>query len=107
MDLKVTNQARTLVDVLDRPELPGGLEEIWRSFGLAWSRAKGEPENYTHRSLLTRAAADQERAKRDRRTRLMLTPAEALKRAALEAVEPSSRYTKSPPSRGSMGFTTP
>lgn len=31
MDLKVTNQARTLVDVLDRPELSGGWEEIWRS----------------------------------------------------------------------------
>ncbi len=31
MDLMVTTQARTLVDVLDRPELTGGWEEIWRS----------------------------------------------------------------------------
>ena len=29
--LQVTNHERTLVDVLDRPELSGGWEEIWRS----------------------------------------------------------------------------
>lgn len=31
MDLRVTSQARTLVDVLDRPECAGGWEEVWRS----------------------------------------------------------------------------
>ena len=31
MDLRVTSQARTLVDVLDRPAWAGGWEEIWRS----------------------------------------------------------------------------
>jgi predicted transcriptional regulator of viral defense system len=30
-DLPVTSVARTLVDVLDRPDLAGGWEEIWRS----------------------------------------------------------------------------
>ncbi len=30
-DLRVTTLERTLVDVLDRPELAGGWEEIWRS----------------------------------------------------------------------------
>jgi predicted transcriptional regulator of viral defense system len=32
LPLKVTTLERTLVDVLDRPELAGGWEEIWRSF---------------------------------------------------------------------------
>ena len=31
MDIQVTSQARTLVDVLDRPEWAGGWEEVWRS----------------------------------------------------------------------------
>ena len=31
LDVKVTNLERTLVDVLDRPYLGGGWEEIWRS----------------------------------------------------------------------------
>jgi predicted transcriptional regulator of viral defense system len=31
LDLPVTSVARTLVDVLDRPDLGGGWEEIWRS----------------------------------------------------------------------------
>jgi predicted transcriptional regulator of viral defense system len=31
MDLRVTSLERTLVDVLDRPVLGGGWEEIWRS----------------------------------------------------------------------------
>ena len=31
IDIKVTSLERTLVDVLDRPDLGGGLEEIWRS----------------------------------------------------------------------------
>ena len=31
LDLKVTTLERTLVDVLDRPDLGGGWEEIWRS----------------------------------------------------------------------------
>jgi len=31
MDIQVTRQARTLVDVLDRPEWAGGWEEVWRS----------------------------------------------------------------------------
>ena len=31
VDLKVTGLERTLVDVLDRPDLGGGWEEIWRS----------------------------------------------------------------------------
>ena len=31
VDLRVTNIERTLVDVLDRPELTGSWEEIWRS----------------------------------------------------------------------------
>jgi predicted transcriptional regulator of viral defense system len=31
MDLKVTSLERTLVDVLDRPDLSGSWEEIWRS----------------------------------------------------------------------------
>lgn len=30
-ELPVTSEARTLVDVLDRPELGGGWEEVWRS----------------------------------------------------------------------------
>lgn len=30
-DLPVTSEARTLVDVLDRPDLAGGWEEVWRS----------------------------------------------------------------------------
>jgi len=30
-DLPVTSLARTLVDVLDRPDLAGGWEEVWRS----------------------------------------------------------------------------
>jgi predicted transcriptional regulator of viral defense system len=32
-DVPVTSAARTLVDVLDRPDLAGGWEEIWRSLG--------------------------------------------------------------------------
>ena len=31
LDLPVTSVARTLVDVLDRPDLGGGWEEVWRS----------------------------------------------------------------------------
>lgn len=31
MDVRVTSLERTLVDVLDRPDLAGGWEEIWRS----------------------------------------------------------------------------
>jgi len=31
VDVRVTNFERTFVDVLDRPELSGGWEEIWRS----------------------------------------------------------------------------
>lgn len=31
VDLPVTSTARTLVDVLDRPDLGGGWEEVWRS----------------------------------------------------------------------------
>ena len=31
VDIRVTNLERTFVDVLDRPELAGGWEEIWRS----------------------------------------------------------------------------
>jgi predicted transcriptional regulator of viral defense system len=31
LDLQVTTVARTLVDVLDRPDLAGGWEEVWRS----------------------------------------------------------------------------
>jgi len=31
MDIQVTSQARTLVDVLDRPGWAGGWEEVWRS----------------------------------------------------------------------------
>lgn len=34
-DVKVTSKERTLVDVLDRPDLAGGWEEIWRSLELA------------------------------------------------------------------------
>ncbi len=30
-DVRVTTRERTLLDVLDRPELGGGIEEIWRS----------------------------------------------------------------------------
>lgn len=32
MNIKVTTLERTIVDVLDRPNLGGGWEEIWRSF---------------------------------------------------------------------------
>ncbi len=32
IDIRVTSRERTLVDVLDRPDLSGGWEEIWRSF---------------------------------------------------------------------------
>lgn len=31
-DIRVTGVERTLVDLLDRPELAGGWEELWRSF---------------------------------------------------------------------------
>ena len=31
MDIRVTSLERTLVDVLNRPDLSGGWEEIWRS----------------------------------------------------------------------------
>lgn len=31
INLKVTNLERTIVDILDRPDLAGGWEEIWRS----------------------------------------------------------------------------
>lgn len=31
VDVRVTNLERTMVDVLDRPQLGGGWEEIWRS----------------------------------------------------------------------------
>jgi predicted transcriptional regulator of viral defense system len=34
MSLRVTTLERTLVDVLDRPDLSGGWEEIWRSLDL-------------------------------------------------------------------------
>lgn len=33
LPIRVTSLERTLVDVLDRPELGGGWEEIWRSLG--------------------------------------------------------------------------
>ena len=98
------------LNCLDLPGVESAMESLHAArvaileADLAWSRAKGEPENYTHRSLLTRAAADHERAKRDRRTRLMLTPGEALKRAALEAVEPSARFTKLDTAPGIYGI---
>lgn len=31
LELRVTNLERTAVDVLDRPDLAGGIEEVWRS----------------------------------------------------------------------------
>ena len=34
LEIKVSNLSRTLVDVLDRPALGGGVEEIWQSFGV-------------------------------------------------------------------------
>ena len=33
INLRVTSVTRTLVDVLDRPDLSGGWEEVWRSLG--------------------------------------------------------------------------
>lgn len=40
VDLRVTTPARTLVDVLDRPDLGGGWEEVWRSLEtLRWVEA--------------------------------------------------------------------
>ncbi len=33
VDVAVTGLERTLVDLLDRPELGGGVEEVWRSLG--------------------------------------------------------------------------
>ena len=34
LDIRVTNLERTLVDVLDKPKLSGGWEEIWRSLNI-------------------------------------------------------------------------
>lgn len=31
IDIRITNLARTIVDILMRPELAGGIEEVWRS----------------------------------------------------------------------------
>ncbi len=33
LEVRVTSLERTLVDVLDRPDLAGGMEEVWRSLG--------------------------------------------------------------------------
>ena len=33
LELRSTSLERTLVDVLDRPDLAGGMEEVWRSLG--------------------------------------------------------------------------
>lgn len=41
LDIRITSKERTLVDVLDRPILSGGWEEIWRSLNMI-NRVKGQ-----------------------------------------------------------------
>lgn len=43
MELRVASLERTLVDVLDRPDLAGSWEEVWRS----WSQSKGSTPCFT------------------------------------------------------------
>ncbi|MBP1628347.1 MAG: transcriptional regulator [Holophagaceae bacterium] len=49
MDIRVTSQARTLVDVLDRPEYSGGWEEVWRSLEGLRLVDLGEVQDYLAR----------------------------------------------------------
>ncbi|WP_005035516.1 type IV toxin-antitoxin system AbiEi family antitoxin domain-containing protein [Holophaga foetida] len=49
MDVRVTSQARTLVDVLDRPEWSGGWEEVWRSLEELRLVDLGEVQEYLTR----------------------------------------------------------
>lgn len=87
-------------DSLDLPGQESTMEGFYRAkvayleADLAWSDAKGEARNYTNELLLVRASGDFERAKFDRRERLLRTPAEALAAAEAERTEPNARFQK-------------
>lgn len=55
--LRVTNIERTLVDVLDRPELAGGIEEVWRSLSRVSAIDPAAMLAYVHRLGSPRVAA--------------------------------------------------
>jgi len=46
IEIRVTNLERTVVDVLDRPYLAGGVEEVWRSLGSVSALDPGPLEEY-------------------------------------------------------------
>jgi len=55
--LRVTNIERTMVDVLDRPDLSGGIEEVWRSLGSVPAVDPASLLGYVHRLGSARVAA--------------------------------------------------
>lgn len=46
IEIRVTNLERTVADVLDRPELAGGVEEVWRSLASIPALDPGPIEDY-------------------------------------------------------------
>ena len=46
VEIRVTDPERTVVDVLDRPELAGGIEEVWRSLASAPAVDPASLEDY-------------------------------------------------------------
>jgi predicted transcriptional regulator of viral defense system len=47
-EVRVTSLERTVADVLDRPELAGGADEVWRSSAGVSALDLGELESYVH-----------------------------------------------------------
>ncbi|WP_291271867.1 hypothetical protein [Geothrix sp.] len=97
-------------DALDLTGQESTMESFYRAkvayleADLAFSDAKGEARNYTNEMLLIRAAGDYERAKFDRRERLLRTPAAALAAAEAERTEPSARFQRIEAQPGSYGI---
>ena len=48
VEVRVTSLERTVADVLDRPDLAGGADEVWRSSAGVPALDLGELESYVH-----------------------------------------------------------
>lgn len=86
LELRSTSLERTLVDVLDRPDLAGGMEEVWRSLGAVEAldfAALGRYAELVARPLLTARLGYVLEA----HARRWLTPAKLL--SALESKRPT------------------
>ncbi len=70
----------------------------------AWERATVGKSGMTTQLLQMNAAAKFEKARFDRQSRMMRSPAEALKRAEDTRVSPGDRYTEIPSSGGCMAI---